>query len=84
MVRLTQGDPDNTDWQRDLSVCCNNIALVHEDNRRFAEALQEYRTSLAIVEHLCRHDPTNPLWQQDLEYTRRSMERVRKLSDLEP
>ncbi len=64
--RLTERDPENTDWQRDLSVSHNYVGAVYEAQGRLAEALREYEASKAIRERLTERDPENTDWQRDL------------------
>jgi eukaryotic-like serine/threonine-protein kinase len=78
MQRLTQRDPDNTDWQRDLSVSHNRVGDIYQAQGRLADALREYEAVLAIAERLAAHDPTNAQWQKDLATTQMSVDRLRK------
>jgi len=43
--------------------------------------MREYQSALAIVERLCRHDPSNKKWQDDLRVTRDNIEQLRKHPD---
>ncbi len=64
--RLAQADPDNMQWQRDLSVSYEKIGDVLVQQGKLAEALQSFRDSLAIAERLAQADPDNMQWQRDL------------------
>ena len=64
--RLLLSDPDNTEWQRDLSVSFNKIGdLLMAEGQR-TEALERYQSGLAIAERLAAKDPDNTEWQRDL------------------
>jgi hypothetical protein len=57
--RLAQTDPDNTGWQRDLSVSYNKIGDVLVAQGNLPEALQLFRDDLVIAERLAEVDPNN-------------------------
>jgi tetratricopeptide (TPR) repeat protein len=63
---LTQRDPSNAGWQRELSVSHNCVGGVLAAQGRLSEALQEYLADLAIAERLAAHDPSNAGWQREL------------------
>src|SRR5262249_15685855 len=65
-MRLAKADPNNADWQRNLSLDYIKVgdALAAQDN--FSEALKSYRDSLAIKQRLAKVDPNNARWQHDL------------------
>ena len=42
MLDLTQRDPSNADWQRELSVSHNSVGSVLEAQGQLSEALREY------------------------------------------
>ncbi len=64
--RLSDAEPDNTEWQRDLSVSHNKVGDVLRDQGDLAGALQAFRDSLAIAERLAADDPSHAGWQRDL------------------
>jgi tetratricopeptide (TPR) repeat protein len=64
--RATKADPDNVEWQRNLSVSYDNVGDLLMEQGESAEALASYRTSLTIAERLAKTDPDNTGWQQDL------------------
>jgi tetratricopeptide (TPR) repeat protein len=64
--RLAQTKPDNSDWQRDLSVSYARVGDVQSTQGDRASALKSYRDSLAIREKLAKQDPGNAGWQRDL------------------
>ena len=64
--RLTEGDPTNTGWQRDLSVSYDRLGDVAVDQGKLEEAAKAYGESLAIFKKLAEGDPTNTGWQRDL------------------
>jgi tetratricopeptide (TPR) repeat protein len=69
-LALTQIDPDNSGWRRDLSVAHNNIGGVLVAQGELGDALAEFEASLSITERLAALDPTNAVWKEDLENTR--------------
>jgi tetratricopeptide (TPR) repeat protein len=66
--RLTKSDPDNADWQRDLSVVYERIGDVQVASN-LEDALKSYLDSLAIRDHFAKSDPGNADWQRDLSVT---------------
>ncbi|MBS0155338.1 MAG: DUF4062 domain-containing protein [Nitrospira sp.] len=64
--RLTNADPANTEWQRDLSVSHDRIGNVLVSQGDLPAALTAYRASLAIREVLAKRDGGNTQWQRDL------------------
>jgi tetratricopeptide (TPR) repeat protein len=66
--RLTKSDPDNAEWQRDLSVVYERIGDVQVASN-LADALKSYRDSLAIRDRLAKSDPGNADRQRDLSVT---------------
>jgi hypothetical protein len=63
---LAARDPENTGWQRDLSVSHIKIADVLVAQGDGPGALTAYRRSLGIREGLAARDPENAEWQVDL------------------
>ena len=59
-------DPNNSDWQRDLSVSFNKIGDMHKANGDGDKAIGAYQDSLKIAESLAKRDPNNSDWQRDL------------------
>jgi hypothetical protein len=76
MLDLTQRDPSNANWQRELSVSHNCVGGVLEAQGQLSEALQEYLADLAISEWLVAHDPSNTQWQEDLNVTRALIDKL--------
>ena len=64
--RLAKAEPDNADWQRNLSVSYNKIGTVQQAQGDLTKAVQAYRDGLAIQERLAQADPGNAGWQRDL------------------
>jgi hypothetical protein len=64
--RLAQQDPNNAQWQRDLSVSHDRIGDMLAAQGEGAAALTAYRASLAIAERLAQQDPNNAEWQTDV------------------
>ena len=71
MESLTESDPANTDWQRDLSVSHNLLGRVYQAQWWLKEALAEYQSFKQIMESLTVRDPTNTAWQRDLSTSHR-------------
>jgi tetratricopeptide (TPR) repeat protein len=61
-----QRDPDNAEWQRDLSVSHNRLGDLLQAQGDLAAAQQRYETGLKIAETLAQRDPDNAGWQRDL------------------
>lgn len=55
--------PDNTDYQRDLSISDEEIGNVVLAQGDLVGALAAYRDSLAIAKALAQKDPSNTQWQ---------------------
>jgi len=66
MQRLHERDPENTDWQSDLSVSHNNVGSVLQAQGQLAKALAEYQSDEEIMQRLHERDPENTDWQRDL------------------
>ena len=64
--RLTEDDPGNTQWQRDLSVSFNKLGDVAVAQGDLAAAAGHYRSGLDIRQKLAAADPGNTGWQRDL------------------
>ncbi len=64
--RLAKSDPNNTGWQRNLSVSFIKIGDVQMARGDLASALRSFYGSLAIAERLSISDPGNAGWQRDL------------------
>ena len=64
--QLTQADPSNVRWQRDLSIAYIKTGDVQIAQGAADSALKNYRTALSITERLANSDPGNTQWQRDL------------------
>jgi tetratricopeptide (TPR) repeat protein len=64
--RLAKADPNNAEWQRDLSVSYNRVGDVLVAQGNLPEALKSFQDSLAIADRLAKADPNNAEWQRDL------------------
>ena len=62
----TKADPENAEWQRDLSVSYDKVGNVLVAQGQLPDALKAYRDSLAIAERLAKADPGNAGRQRDL------------------
>lgn len=67
--QLADGDPGNTEWQRDLSVSLEKVAGVLAIQGDRKGALKLYLDSFVIVDRLAKLDPANLDWQRDLSIT---------------
>jgi tetratricopeptide (TPR) repeat protein len=77
-LQLTQRDPDNNLWQRELSIAHQCMASIFENCALLEESLKEYEAALVIAERLVNHDPTNAKWQEDLQELKSLAESVRQ------
>ena len=75
-LQLTQRDPGNSDWQRELSVSHNKIGRIYEVHGKLTEALREYEASQTIRFQLTNRDPDNAGWQRDLSVTHHNIGRI--------
>ncbi len=66
---LTQRDPNNTDWQRKLSLTHDKIGILLEAQGDGRGALAAYSDGLEIRNNLSQRDPNNTEWQRDLSWT---------------
>jgi tetratricopeptide (TPR) repeat protein len=64
--RVAAADPDNADWQRDLSASHLNIGVVLQTRGDLGGALQAYRAALEIAQRLAAAEPHNAKRQRDL------------------
>jgi tetratricopeptide (TPR) repeat protein len=71
--RLDKADPDNSQWQRDLSVSHDKIGDVLKAQRDFSGALTHFRAGMEISKRLVALDPSNALWQRDLSEAHRKI-----------
>ncbi|MGO9693212.1 MAG: TIR domain-containing protein [Mycobacterium sp.] len=71
--RLAGADPDNPQYQRDLSVSLSGVGDVRVARGDPEGALPAYTRALQIVERLVRADPDNTNYPRDLAF---SLERV--------
>ena len=79
---LVKRDSGNADWLRGLLVSHNNIgSLLAASPETHAEALAEYKHSLAIAERLVQIDPENKLWADDLATCLESLSHIQRLID---
>jgi anti-anti-sigma factor len=65
MLELSQRDPGNAGWLRDLSVSYSNVGGILEAEGRREEALREYQEAKRIVLELSQRDPGNAGWLRD-------------------
>ena len=78
MLSLTQRDPENTDWQRNLSASHNCVGQVFQAQGRLADALREFEADLVIAQQLVARDPGNSVWQENLNVTRTCIDQMQR------
>ena len=66
ITKLVETEPENTEWQRDLSVSYDRVGDMHKANGDGIKALKAYEESLAIRKTLAELDPKHTEWQRDL------------------
>ena len=66
MSDLTQRDPENAQWQRDLSAAHSCVGGVFQAQARLGDALREYEAYKQIMLQLTKAEPENTYWQRDL------------------
>jgi tetratricopeptide (TPR) repeat protein len=64
--QLAQKDPDNAQWQRDLSVSWEKIGNIRQAQGDLTAALDAFTQSKTIRDRLTQRDPNNTEWQRDL------------------
>ena len=64
LARVTR-DPDNSEWQRDLSVSHDRIGNIERAQGNLAAALTSFQAGMAIAQKLAAADPSNSQWQLD-------------------
>lgn len=69
VAALSEREPDDVRWQRDLSVACDRIGDALATRGELDAALASYKCSLEVVEALVQREPGNVLWQRDLSIT---------------
>jgi hypothetical protein len=74
----TETDPDNTEWQRDLSVSHDRIGDVRRAQGDLSGALDAYNRGLEIAARLAALDPSNAQWQEDLAISRKMIAELAK------
>ena len=62
---LAGRDPDNIEWQHDLSVSYDRIGQVLVAQGNGPGALAAYQKGLALSEFLAEREPANTQWQRD-------------------
>jgi len=63
---LAKSDPDNGDWQYDLSVSYERVGNVQLAQGNLPAALASYQASLAIADRLAQSDVSSVAWQRGL------------------
>ncbi len=63
---LSESDPSNAEWQRDLSVSYDRVGDIRAARGDRDGALTSYEDGLSIRKGLAARDPSNAEWQRDL------------------
>ena len=68
MLRLSQVDLENTDWQRELSASHSKIGLVLQKQDKLDKAMREIDAGRQIILGLIQSTPENIIWLRDLSH----------------
>jgi tetratricopeptide (TPR) repeat protein len=74
--RLAAADRSNATWQRDLGVGHYDIASIHEQLGRIADALQEMTKARDAQAALVAFAPGNAQWKEELAMLEEQMVRL--------
>ncbi|MCK6411661.1 MAG: hypothetical protein L6Q55_04460 [Azonexus sp.] len=77
---LVSKEPDNSEWQRDLSVSYDKVADILRRSDP-AAALVNYQASLKIRQDLAQREPDNTEWQRDLSVSYNKVADILRRSD---
>ena len=69
MIGLAAEDPNNIDWQNDLSITYNEVGRILAARGALNAAIASYRDNLAIIERVAAADLKNLHWQRILSAT---------------
>jgi tetratricopeptide (TPR) repeat protein len=69
MIGLAAEDPNNIDWQNDLSITYNEVGRVFAAQGALNEAIASFRDNLAIAGRIAAADLKNLQWQRNLSLT---------------
>jgi len=64
--RVAKADPNNAEWQQNITLTYLKVGEVFMAQGNFAEALKSYRDGLAVADLLAKSDPENVGWQRTL------------------
>jgi hypothetical protein len=64
--RLAKSDPGNAEWQRDLSVTHDSLAVVYAKSKQMPKAREMLLASRAVVARMAAQLPDSPAWRQEL------------------
>ena len=73
-------DPENSDYQRRLSIALQLLGQLMEDLGDGERAMDRFEQALAISLKLAQHDVDNTLWQRDLSSAHAGMGRILRTS----
>ena len=66
IMKLVEAEPENTEWQRNLSVSFDRVGDMHKAKGDGVSALKAYEESLTIRKTLAKLNPDLVQWQTDL------------------
>ena len=64
--KLTERDPENTEWQRNLSISHDRLGDIQQSRGDLEGAQRSYEASMEIRKKRSERDPENTEWQRDL------------------
>ena len=63
MLRLVAAQPDNKQWQSDLSKAYSLMGIAQQAAGRISESAQSYSEGVVLMERLAQSEPSNNEWQ---------------------
>ena len=75
--KFAHSDPENSDWQRNLSTSFQRIGVILLAQNDLQGARKSFEDGLAITDRLAKSDPGNIDWQRDLSTYFHSIGRVK-------
>ena len=76
--KLAEGDPGNTEGQRDLSYSLFKISKLQAQQKHWPDAIGNAEASLEIDERLSQLDRSNVIWHEDVKASRAWLEQLRR------
>src|SRR5207253_3208588 len=69
MIGLAEENPNNIDWQNELSITYNEVGRILAAQGALHAAIASYRDNLALIERVAAADFKNLHWQRNLSLT---------------